>query len=154
MREPLPMTTVYIDADACPVKEETVRAAQRHGATVVVVGNRWTRGLEQSHVRQVVVPVEPDAADRWIADDIQNGDICITNDIPLAARCVEAGAVALSPSGKILDSTSAGMALAVRDLMTGLRDSGEITGGPRPYSPRDRQTFLNALERLLANKRG
>ena len=144
---------LYIDSDACPVKEDAVRAACRHGIAVVLVGNQWIRSLEGTHIRQVVVPVEPDAADHWIAAEIGNGDICITNDIPLAARCVEAGATALSPSGRILDAASAGMALAVRDLMTNLRDSGEITGGPRPYSSRDRQAFLNALERLLVRSK-
>lgn len=143
---------LYIDADACPVKDDALKAARRTGTAVVLVGNRWIRGMDGPLVRQVVVPVEPDAADKWIAAEIATGDICITNDVPLAARCVEVGATALSPSGKVFDQTTVGMALAVRDLMTSLRDSGEITGGPRPYGPKDRAAFLNALDRLLAKK--
>lgn len=144
--------TLYIDADACPVKDDALKAARRTATPVVLVGNRWIRGMDGPLVRQVVVPVEPDAADKWIAAEIVAGDLCITNDVPLAARCVEVGATALSPTGKVFDEGSVGMALAVRDLMTDLRDSGEITGGPRPYSPKDRSAFLNALDRLLARK--
>jgi uncharacterized protein len=144
------MTTLYIDADACPVKDEVVKVAERRDLPVVLVSNRGFRTGGHPLLRSVVVEATPDAADDWIAAAILAGDVCVTNDVPLAARCVAKGAKALAPNGKVFDADSMGMALAVRDLMTDLRDTGEISGGgPRGFSPQDRSRFLNALDALL-----
>ncbi len=144
------MTTLYIDADACPVKDEVVKVAERRDLPVVLVSNRGFRTGGHPLLRSVVVEATPDAADDWIAAEIASGDVCVTNDVPLAARCVAKGAKALAPNGKVFDADSIGMALAVRDLMTDLRDTGEISGGgPRGFSAQDRSRFLNALDALL-----
>ena len=144
------MTTLYVDADACPVKDEVIRVAERRELPVVLVSNRGFRTGGHPLLRSVVVAATPDAADDWIAEAIVSGDVCVTNDVPLAARCVAKGAKALAPNGKVFDTDSMGMALAVRDLMTDLRDTGEITGGgPRGFSAQDRSRFLNALDALL-----
>lgn len=142
------MTTIYVDADACPVKDETLKVAERHNIPMVLVSNR---GFRATHplMRSVMVEEKPDAADIWIADAIQSGDVCITNDIPLASRCVECQAFAIAPNGKVFDKDSVGMALAMRDLMTDLRSTGEITSGARAFSKQDRSNFLNALETLV-----
>lgn len=148
------MTEIYVDADACPVKDEILRVAARHKLRTHLVSNRWTRGEPDPLINRVVVPEGPDVADDWIAERIGAGDICVTSDIPLAGRCVAAGAIVLSSTGKVLDETSIGMAVAVRDLMTHLRETGEITGGPRSYSKQDRSRFLQALEtQIQAAKR-
>lgn len=148
------MTEIYVDADACPVKDEILRVAARHRLRTHLVSNRWTRGEPDPLINRVVVPEGPDVADDWIAERIGAGDICVTSDIPLAGRCVAAGAIVLSSTGKVLDETSIGMAVAVRDLMTHLRETGEITGGPRSYSKQDRSRFLQALEtQIQAAKR-
>ncbi len=144
------MTTLYVDADACPVKDEVIKVAERLDLPVVLVSNRGFRTGGHPLLRSVVVEATPDAADDWIAGEIGPGDVCVTNDVPLAARCVAKGAKALSPGGKVFDPDSIGMALAVRDLMTDLRDTGEITGGgPRGFSAQDRSRFLNALDAVL-----
>lgn len=142
------MKTLYIDADACPVKDEAIAVAERRGLAVVLVSNRGFR-TTRPFVRSVLVDAGPDAADKWIAAAIAPGDVCVTNDVPLAARCVEAGARAISPSGKVFDDASVGIALAMRDLMTDLRASGEITSGPRSFTPRDRSRFRDALDALV-----
>lgn len=142
--------TVYIDADACPVKDEAIRVAERRDVPVVLVSNRGFRTHGHPLVRSVMVDLGPDAADKWIAGQIAPGDVCVTNDIPLAARCVEKGARAVSPTGRVFDADSVGMALATRDLMTTLRDTGEMTGGgPKGFSRQDRSRFLDVLDSLL-----
>jgi len=141
------LTEIYIDADACPVKAEALRVAERHGVVVHMVGNSWLRmAADNPLVNSIVVPEEPDAADDWIAEHIGAGDIAITADIPLAARCLEAGAQAIGHTGKPFTEASIGNALAMRDLMAHLRDSGEITGGGPSFSKQDRSRFLSALE--------
>jgi len=140
------MVEIYVDADACPVKAETLRVAARHGLKTYLVSDGGIRPGQDPLVELVVVSQGADAADDWIADRIQKADICITNDIPLAARCLERGALAIKPNGELFTKDGIGMALATRDLMQGLRDSGEITGGPRPFSKADRSKFLNRLE--------
>jgi len=137
---------IYIDADACPVKDETIRVAARHGLKTYLVCDGGIRPSENPLVELVIVTQGADAADDWIAEHIQTADICITNDIPLAARCLERGAMAIKPNGEPFTENGIGMALANRELMQGLRDSGEITGGPRPFSKSDRSEFLNRLE--------
>lgn len=146
-------TTIYVDADACPVKDEIVRVAERHAIPVVFVSNRGIRVGDHPLLRSVLVAQGPDAADDWIAEAVGPADIVITADVPLAARCVASGAVALAPNGKLFDDTSIGMAVAMRDLMTGLRDGGAITGGPPPFAHRDRALFLDALERACRTSR-
>lgn len=138
---------VYVDADACPVKAEVLRVAERHSLTVHMVGNSWLRmAADNPLVNSVVVPEEPDAADDWIAEHIGPGDIAITADIPLAARCLEAGAQAIGHTGKPFTEAGIGNALAMRDLMAHLRDTGEVTGGGPAFSKQDRSRFLEALE--------
>jgi uncharacterized protein YaiI (UPF0178 family) len=140
------MVTIYIDADACPVKDETVRVATRHNLKTYMVCDGGIRPSQNPLVELVIVTQGADAADDWIAEHIHNADICITNDIPLAARCLEQGALAIKPNGEKFTQNSIGMALANRELMASLREQGEITGGPRPYSKSDRSEFLNSLE--------
>lgn len=140
------MVDIYIDADACPVKDETIRVAARHGLKTYLVSDGGIRPSQNPLVQLVVVTQGADAADDWIAEQIQKADICVTNDIPLAARCLERGALALKPNGEPFTENGIGMALANRDIMQGLRETGEITGGPRPFSKSDRSNFLNRLE--------
>ena len=143
------MTKVYIDADACPVKEEVVRVAERHQLPVLMVSNGGIRPSEHPLVATVIVPEGNDAADDWIADRIALGDIVVTNDIPLAARCIGSGASVIRPNGEVLDDRSIGSVLATRNLMTNLRSSGEMTSGPRPFGKKDRSHFLDHLERTV-----
>ena len=140
------MVEIYIDADACPVKDETLRVAARHDLKTYLVSDGGIRPRPHPLVELVIVAQGADAADDWIAEQIQPADICVTNDIPLAARCLERGALALKPNGEPYTENAIGMALATRELMQGLRDSGEITGGPRPFAKADRSAFLDRLE--------
>lgn len=140
------MVDIYVDADACPVKDETVRVAARHGLKIYMVSDGGIRPSQSPLVDLVIVDQGPDAADNWIAENIQASDICITNDIPLAARCLERNALAIKPNGNPFTEGSIGMALANRELMQDLRESGEITGGPKPFGKSDRSEFLNRLE--------
>jgi len=140
------MVNIYIDADACPVKDETVRVATRHNLKTYMVSDGGIRPSQNALVELVIVAQGADAADDWIAEHIGNADICITNDIPLAARCLEKGALAIKPNGERFTENGIGMALANRELMASLRETGAITGGPRPFGKADRSEFLNALE--------
>jgi hypothetical protein len=140
------MVEIYIDADACPVKDETLRVAARHGLKTYLVSDGGIRPRQNPLVELVIVAQGADAADDWIADQIRKTDICITNDIPLAARCLKRGALAIKPNGEPFTEDGIGMALAKREILQGLRDSGEITGGPRPFGKSDRSEFLNRLE--------
>ncbi len=123
--------------------------AERHGIEAIFVSNAWMRLPDSPLVKRVAVEAGMDAADDWIADQSTNQDVVITNDIPLAARCVAQGAKILRPNGKALDQNSIGMAVAVRDLHTSLRDSGQITGGPAAFQKQDRSRFLDALETAI-----
>jgi uncharacterized protein YaiI (UPF0178 family) len=142
------MPTIFVDADACPVKDEVYRVARRYGVRVVVVTNAPLRVPADPPVELAVVPGFG-AADDWIADQAGPGDIAVTADIPLAARCVAKGAVALDPKGRLLTEANVGEALAVRDLMDGLRQSGAATGGPAPMTPKDRSRFLSKLDEAV-----
>ena len=141
--------TVYVDADACPVRDEVARAAARHGLSVVLVADGGLRPPRDRHVTVKFVPSGPDAADDWIANEARPGDVVVTADIPLAARAVAAGAVVIDHRGKLLTESSIGMASAMRDLRTDLREQGVIQEGGRPYSPRDRSDFNNGIERAI-----
>jgi uncharacterized protein len=141
--------TIYIDADACPVKQEVYRVAERHGLKVFVVSNSPIAVPRDPLIERVVVAAGMDAADDWIAERATKGAIVVTQDIPLAARVVKAGGIAIAPNGKPLSESSIGMALATRNLMDSLRSAGEITGGPKPFAPKDRSAFLQSLEREI-----
>jgi uncharacterized protein YaiI (UPF0178 family) len=145
------MTTLYIDADACPVKAEALRVAERHGVPMTVVSNGGIRPSPHPLVQTVIVPEGPDAADDWIAERIGPGDLCVTGDIPLAARCLEAGARVLRHDGTAFTSASIGQALAMRDLMAHLRGANPLggEGGGRSFGAADRSRFLDALEREM-----
>ena len=149
MTAPKNSITLYIDADACPVKQEVYRVAERHGVKVVVVSNSPIAVPRDPLVERVVVASGMDAADDYIAERAAKGAIVVTQDIPLAARAVKAGAVAIAPNGKPFTESSVGMALATRNLMDQLRSAGEITGGPKPFSPKDRSAFLGSLDREI-----
>jgi uncharacterized protein YaiI (UPF0178 family) len=140
------MVDIYVDADACPVKDEILRVAARHGLKTYMVTDGGIRPVQNPLVELVIVSQGADAADNWIAEHIQKSDICITNDIPLAARCLKRDALAIKPTGEPFTENGIGMALANRELMQGLRESGQITGGPKPFSKSDRSEFLNRLE--------
>lgn len=137
---------VFIDADACPVKDEVYKVAARHGLDVTVVANRFMVTPRDSFVRFQLAPEGPDAADDWIVEHCVAHDVVITADIPLAARCLEKGAAAIGTTGKPFTTSSIGSALATRELMSHLRETGAITGGPKPFTPQDRSRFLQALE--------
>ena len=140
---------IYVDADACPVKREVYTVAERHGLKVHVVSNGGVTVPRDPRVRLVIVGTELDAADDWIAGRAGPGDIVVTADVPLASRCVKAGASVISPNGRAFTEDSIGLALATRNLMTDLRAAGEATGGPKPFSPRDRSAFLSALHEAI-----
>ncbi len=140
---------IFIDADACPVKDETYRVAARHGVKTFVVANSWLAVPRDPLIERVVVPAGPDIADDWIAERAGPGSVVVTADVPLAARCVKAGATVIAPSGKIFSGDSIGMALATRNLLDQLRSAGEVTGGPPPFSPRQRSAYLSALHQAL-----
>ena len=145
---------IYVDADACPVKAEVYRVAERHwlkvpGLKVFVVSNSPIAVPREPWIERVVVGAGMDAADDWIAERAGRGDIVITADVPLASRGVKAGAAVIAPNGKIFDDDSIGMTLATRNLLHDLRGAGEITGGPKPFTPRDRSQFLSALDRAI-----
>ncbi|MBI5111067.1 MAG: YaiI/YqxD family protein [Rhodovulum sp.] len=140
---------ILVDADACPVKDEIYRVAARHGVPVVVVAAGFIRVPQDPLITRVAAGAGMDAADDRIAGAAGPGDVVVTADVPLAARCVKAGAAVLAPTGKAFTEADIGMALAVRDLMTDLRAAGEVTGGPRPFGPRDRSAFLQALEQAV-----
>ena len=146
---PVRIITIYVDADACPVKQEVYRVAERHGLKVFLVSNTPIAVPRDPLIERVVVAAGMDAADDWIAGRATEGALVVTQDIPLAARVVKAGGIAIAPNGKPFSESSIGMALATRNLMDSLRSAGEITGGPKPFSPKDRSTFLQSLEREI-----
>ncbi|MBR2536761.1 MAG: YaiI/YqxD family protein [Hyphomicrobium sp.] len=140
---------IYIDADACPVKDEALKVAERHGIAITYVSNAWMRLPESALVQRMVVAEGPDAADDWIAERIGAGDICVTQDIPLASRCLKAGARAIGNTGKPFTDASIGMALAMRELSQHLRETGESRGFNAAFTRQDRSRFLEALENAV-----
>jgi uncharacterized protein YaiI (UPF0178 family) len=145
--------TIYVDADACPVKEEAVRVAERHGLAIHFVSNAWMRLPEGPLVQRVVVADGPDAADDWIDTHIEKGDIAVTADIPLAGRCLKRGAKVIGPTGKPFTEAGIGMALAMRDLSRHLRETGESKGYNASFTREDRSRFLQALEQAVQDIR-
>ena len=140
------MNRIFIDADACPVKEEALRVAQRHGWPIVYVSNAWMRLPEGENVERVIVTDVPDAADNWIAERAGEGDIVVTQDIPLASRALKAGAKAIGNTGRPFTDASIGMALAMRELSQHLRETGESRGFNASFTKADRSNFLQAME--------
>jgi uncharacterized protein len=140
---------IYVDADACPVKDEALKVAERHGIAITYVSNSWMRLPEGALVQRMIVQDGPDAADNWIAERIGPGDICITQDIPLASRCLKAGARAIGNTGKSFTDASIGMALAMRELSQHLRETGESRGFNAAFTRQDRSRFLEALEHAV-----
>jgi uncharacterized protein YaiI (UPF0178 family) len=137
---------IYVDADACPVKDEVLRVAGRHGLVTTFVANFGLRPSRDPMVRNIVVPQGADAADDWIVEHVPPGDIVVTADIPLARRALEKAAVVLGPTGRPFTADSIGMALAIRDLNQHLRETGESRGLNASFTARDRQSFLQALD--------
>jgi len=140
---------IYIDADACPVKAEIYRVAERYQLKVFVVANSYMNVPRDPRIELVVVADSFDAADNWIAERAGPGDIVVTADIPLADRSLKAGALVIGNTGVPFTPSSIGMAMANRDLLSNLRAMGEVTGGPKPMSQRDRSQFLSALDEAI-----
>lgn len=143
------MLHIFVDADACPVKEEIYRVSRRYGLVVTVVANSWMRVPGGERVRLQVVGDDLDAADDWIAGEVEEGDIVITADVPLASRCLDRGAAVIGPGGRPFTADTIGEALAVRNLLAGLRETGEVSGGPPPFSKKDRSSFLQRLDEAV-----
>lgn len=140
------MVAVYVDADACPVKDEALRVAIRHGLNIYYVSNSWMRLPDDPSVHRVVVDAGPDAADDWIVTQVVANDVVVTADIPLASRCLKSGAQAIGPTGKPFTEAGIGMALAMRDLSAHLREIGESKGYNAAFTRQDRSKFLQAME--------
>ncbi|MEW2915859.1 YaiI/YqxD family protein [Ruegeria sp. ANG10] len=145
------MTTLYVDGDACPVKPEAERVTTRHKVPMVLVSNGGLRPSANPLVQVVIVAEGADEADKWIAERCGPGDVVVTSDIPLAAKCVEAGARVLRPNGEAFTAANIGQQLAMRDLMADLRAANPLGagGGGKPFGKADRSRFLDALEREL-----
>lgn len=143
------MLKIYVDADACPVKQEVYRVARRHDLDVTVVANSWMRVPDRRGILLEVVKDDFDAADDWIVDHVGLDDIVITGDIQLASRCLAKGAHVIGPSGKPFTEDNIGQALATRQLLSELRATGEVMGGPQPFQKRDRSRFLERLEEVI-----
>ena len=140
---------IFIDADACPVKDETYRVAIRYGLKVYVVSNSFIMTPREPWIERVIVDAGPDIADDWIADQVRRRDIVVTNDIPLASRCLEKAALVIGATGRAFTPDSIGMALAARGIAEHLRSTGEVTKGPAPFGPADRSRFLSALDEAV-----
>ena len=150
---PAKSITIFVDADACPVKNEVYRVAERYGLKVYVVANSFMNVPRSDLIERVIVTQGPDVADDWIAERAGESDIVITADIPLAGRCVRNKASVISPTGKPFDDDSIGMAMATRNLMTDLRSAGATTRGPPPLSRQDISRFLSALDLAVVRLR-
>ncbi|GGA61118.1 YaiI/YqxD family protein [Pelagibacterium lentulum] len=140
---------IYVDADACPVKGEIIRVAERHGLAVTFVANFGLRPSRDPMIRNVMVPQGADIADDWIAEHAQPNDVIVTSDIPLASRVLEKAAHAIGPTGKGFTEQSIGMALAMRELNQHLRETGESKGYNASFTAKDRSAFLQAFDALV-----
>ena len=140
---------IFVDADSCPVKQEVYRVASRYGLDVTLVANSWMRVPNERWIVLKVVDDKFDAADDWIVEQVEPHDIVVTADIPLASRCLKKGSSAIGPTGKPFTENNIGDAVATRDLLSELRSTGEITGGPPPLRKRDRSRFLQKLDDLI-----
>ena len=153
MNTQAPAISIFVDADACPVKDEIYKVAARYGLRVFVVSNSYMMLPRDPLIERVVVAAGPDVADDWIAERATQRDVVITADVPLAARCVKAGASVIAPNGRPFTPDSIGMALATRNLMDDLRSQGQTTRGPKPFTAQDRSTFLSALDLAITRLR-
>lgn len=141
---------IFIDGDACPVRNEVIKVAERHNIKINIASNSWIRlGEVGTEVKQVMVPKTPDAADDWIAENIEAKDIVITSDIPLASRCLELGAFALRPNGTEFTPDNIGNSLAMREINNFLREIGEKGNSHSSFSKQDRSNFLSKLETIV-----
>ena len=143
------MTAIYVDSDACPVKPEVIRVAKRYGLAVTFVSNSWMRLPEEWDAKLIVVEGQFDAADDWIVERVVKNDIVVTGDIPLAHRCIKAGARVIRPQGSLFTEENIGNILATRDLLHVLRGAGEVSGGPAPFQKEDRSHFLQGLDQII-----
>jgi uncharacterized protein len=143
------MIEIFVDGDGCPVKDETYVVATRYRVRVALVANSRLSVPEGFGVEMVLVERGPEAADDWIAENVRPGDVVVTADIPLAARCLAAGARVLGTNGRVFSEDSIGNLLATRDLKAQLREAGVMSSGPRPMSPKDRSRFLSKLDELV-----
>lgn len=143
------MIEIFVDGDGCPVKDEVYVVATRYGIRVVLVANSRIHVPEGFGVERIVVDQGPDVADDWIVENVRAGDVVVTADIPLAARCLDAGARVLGTDGKIFSDDSIGNRLATRELNTYLRETGVTSGGPRAISEKDRSRFCSKLDELV-----
>ena len=148
------MPSIFVDADACPVKQEVYRVARRYGVRVRLVADSWMRVPEDNDIELIVVEGDFDAADDWIVEHVSPGDIVVTGDIPLADRCLKLGARVLGLRGREFTEDSIGEAMAGRELSSELRDLGIQTGGPAPFDKRDRSQFLQKLDAMLHTSGG
>lgn len=146
-------TRIFVDADACPVKDEVYKVARRYALKVFVVAGAFLMVPREPLIERVIVEAGPDAADDWIAEQVGRGDIVITHDIPLADRSLKAGALVIGPSGRVFTEDSIGQALASRAIGEHLRSVGEVTRGPAPFQAKDRSRFLSALDEAVHRAR-
>jgi hypothetical protein len=144
---------IYVDADACPVKQEVYRVARRYGLEVTLVANSWMRIPDERGLALEVVEDGFDAADDWIVEHVGAADVVVTADVPLASRCLKAGARVIGPTGRPFTDDNIGQAVATRDLLAGIRGAGEMTGGPPPITQRDRSRFLQQLDEVIQSIR-
>ena len=144
---------IFIDADACPVKDEVYRVAQRYGLSTTVVSNSFIQIPRSTLIQRMIVDAGPDVADDWIAGECRPGDIVVTNDIPLADRVLKAGGAAIAPNGRAFTPDSIGAALASRAVAEHIRSMGEMTGGPKPFAAADRSKFLQTLDQAVVKAR-
>jgi uncharacterized protein YaiI (UPF0178 family) len=144
---------IFIDADACPVKDEVYKVAARYGVKTFVVSNSFIQIPKSAMIERMIVDAGPDVADDWIAEHTEPGDIAVTNDIPLADRVLKAGGAAIAPNGRPFTHDSIGSALAQRSIMEHIRSTGEITGGPKAFGAADRSRFLQALDEAVNRQR-
>ena len=149
------MLHIYVDGDACPVKNEVYKVAQRYALTVTLVANSYMRIPSNDWLKLVVVDLGLDGADDWIVEQVEKDDVVVTGDIPLAARCLDKGARVLGHAGRPFTTENVGDSLATRQLMKQLREQGLMMGGPPPFSPKDRSLFLQQLDQMVqAVRRG
>ena len=147
------MTKIYVDGDACPVKNEIIKVSERYDLEVFIVSNSWLRNIVGNNVKTIVVSEGADEADNWIVEHIESDDVCITGDIPLAKRCLDKGAVTIGHSGKEFTEDSIGMALAVRNLKSELRATLEFKDTNKQFDKKDRSRFLSTLDKVLFMKK-
>ena len=147
------MLDIFVDADACPVKQEIFRVAKRYGLKVILVSNSWMRTPESSWLKLIIVDKGADVVDDWIVEHAGSDDIVISGDIPLASRCLKNGALVLGNTGRPFTEDNIGDVLSVRNLLHDLREQGMMIGGPRPFAKKDRSRFLQALDEMIVKVR-